>query len=990
MERFPPKQYMTVQYKKIQKGQTLDCEGLCEFLHSIGYSRTKTSVKFQGEYSLLGMIIELYPFGYSIGFRIILQDIVVEHIYQLDANNNIIKEHDGHIILANNSWHQINSTTINIFKNNYRNNFEGNLVKDDFYMSVISNKYHDSLDHYFPLFFENTTTIFDYLNENALWCVHPDWQSKLDQRFSFINNCYSQSSHLYPKKPLKPEVRYVTPTNCIQQIGNPSYENESEINLPLTIEVNQLKDILISYSLLKTKPNVTCNTTDIKLHKTISDTLNKLGWEESIRFTSLRNIESFYDEEINYIYINLSNPFDSINNNDEISADAILHSLPQLKINDFIIHKRHGIGIYRGLVTMAFDDVDTQEFIAIEFSNQTSLYLPTHEYSQISFYAPGNQVNPPVLGVLHGSSFKQTYNKITKETIDYVAIILEQQSRRKLNSKPQKYKLDPHAYNNFLSLFNYQETEDQSNAIHITYKDMMSQSTMDRIICGDVGYGKTEIALRATFLAVSSGYSAIWIAPTSLLAEQHAETIKKRFINTTVEIFHLSRFAQNKLTISILDKIKNTSPSIIVGTHRVLNSAITPNKPSLLVIDEEHKFGVEHKTKLLEIHPQLDLLTMSATPIPRTLNLGITGLKDLSLISTPPPSRKPVITYCMLYDKGFIKEAIERELQRGGQIFIVHNKISTIDTMYDRIVELFPENKIAIAHGRMKSEVLETVMQQFANKEFDILITTTIIESGIDFPNANTLIVTMANNLSPVQLHQLRGRVGRSYQQAIAIFISDTKEGLKELEDIKNTHFNGAGFHLSLQDLEKRGAGEILGKKQSGNLLTLGTELYLEILSKAMHDLKENRTPVDLNTTIQFHEPAFIPESYCINPAYRLQIYRQISRCTKEDEINIIYKNIVKEYGDPPKQFENLILIAKIKLLANANNIETIQWSKKSINITFNNSASIHSKLIDLASKNIAQFTVTFHQNGSVSFNHQPLITAINHYNFFVEIIKLL
>ena len=517
---------------------------------------------------------------------------------------------------------------------------------------------------------------------------------------------------------------------------------------------------------------------------------------------------------------------------------------------------------------------------------------------------------------------------------------------------------------------------------------MLADTSMDRIICGDVGFGKTEIALRASFLAVKSGYSALWIAPTTLLVEQHAETIKQRFAKFSIPVFQLSRIAQNSITMKLRSQLKNTAPAIIVGTHRLLQKRLAVKNPSLLVIDEEHKFGVEHKNALLQHYPTIDLLTMSATPIPRTLHYGMTGLKDFSLIASPPPSRKPARTYCMAFNPEFTREAIVRERQRGGQVFIVVKTIGEIPYWHDKIQALVPNETLEIAHGRMKSDELESIIFRFSHKEFSILLSTTIIESGIDIPNANTLIVIKANYFSPIQLHQLRGRVGRSHQQAIAVFISDSKKGVEKLQELKDT-FLGAGFQLSLNDLERRGAGDLLGKKQSGNFHTIGTELYLDLLANAMEDLSSARKPLEQEVAISFFEPGFIPETYCPHPSIRLSYYRQLSRAKTHKAIDLILHDITDKYHEAPLQLDCLIAITKMKIIASEHFILSLHWQRKKLTLELDSQHQFSAaRLIAHATKESNKTNITFHTDGTISISHQPLGTPKDHLLFLKQIIK--
>ena len=864
LELFPPKDYTLAEEFQLKKGDAFNEEKLVKLLDVLGYER-KQQVEQSGEYARVGLSTTLFPFNYIYPFTIVEDNEKIESIYSIDLKHSKKIREVNSLTIATSGWTQINNTTIDRFRKKYRELFDGNPNNHPIYKEVSMGHNYEGIEHYFPLFFENTTTLLQYLPRDTTIHIHQDYKNQLIQYWEYIYNCYEENTPLSIQRQLKPEIRYTKPHFWIDYFNSnidiSLYNHKSNNNTPTfsTKASDAELNTFIGFIRKQKKSNHILSMNNQK--NTVTAVLDLVKQSILTEIVSPAN-EPFYDKDTDtYFYVNRYENYlestereeNQFSDNHTSTAGEFLKQLKQLQIGDYIVHKKHGIGKFVGL-----EKLKNTEFVKILYENNSSLYIPVYEYNLISFFAPHSTKENIVLDKLGENKFTKKYQAIKKDTADYAAEILRQQAIRSQAKKNHKIIFNEEEYLNFISRFGYRETNDQTKAIKATLKDQISSKPMDRIICGDVGFGKTEVAIRATFLTINNNYQAIWVAPTTILVEQHANTIKKRFSGYDVPLFTLSRMSQTNLSKTLIDKIATTCPAIIIATHRAFNKQLTFKNPALVVIDEEQKFGVKHKTTLINKYPSVDLLTMSATPIPRTLNLGLSEIKDFSLIATPPPGRRPIKTYVHIFEPSLIREAINREINRGGQVYIIHNRVRSIESFYKKIQSIVPNQIIHYIHGEMNSEEIDKRIYQFSNHLFSILISTTIIENGIDIPNANTIIVDNADSLSPIQLHQLRGRVGRSHHQAVALFIAKDRGKLDTLSVLKDNNYLGSGFQLTLIDLEKRGAGDLLGKKQSGNINTIGTALYLELLATAISNIKNNEIPQFDEVHLDFNDAAFI------------------------------------------------------------------------------------------------------------------------------------
>ncbi|HEZ0520140.1 TPA: transcription-repair coupling factor [Neisseria meningitidis] len=621
-------------------------------------------------------------------------------------------------------------------------------------------------------------------------------------------------------------------------------------------------------------------------------------------------------------------------------SDGLLRDLAEINIGDPVVHEEHGIGRYMGLVTMDLGG-ETNEMMLLEYAGEAQLYVPVSQLHLISRYS-GQAHENVALHKLGSGAWNKAKRKAAEKARDTAAELLNLYAQRTAQSG-HKFEINELDYQAFADGFGYEETEDQAAAIAAVIKDLTQAKPMDRLVCGDVGFGKTEVALRAAFVAVMGGKQVAVLAPTTLLVEQHAQNFADRFADFPVKVAGLSRFNNNKATKAALEGMADGTVDIIIGTHKLVQDDIKFKNLGLVIIDEEHRFGVRQKEQLKRLRANVDILTMTATPIPRTLSMALEGLRDFSLITTAPSRRLAVKTFVKPFSEGSVREAVLRELKRGGQVFFLHNEVDTIENMRERLETLLPEARIGVAHGQLRERELEQVMRDFLQQRFNVLLCSTIIETGIDIPNANTIIINRADKFGLAQLHQLRGRVGRSHHQAYAYLLTPeyiTKDAEKRLDAIAAADELGAGFTLAMQDLEIRGAGEILGEGQSGEMIQVGFTLYTEMLKQAVRDLKKGRqpdldAPLGITTEIKLHSPALLPEDYCPDIHERLVLYKRLAVCETVQQINAIHEELVDRFGLPEQPVKTLIESHHLRLAAKELGIDAIDATGEAVTVTF-------------------------------------------------------
>jgi transcription-repair coupling factor (superfamily II helicase) len=656
-------------------------------------------------------------------------------------------------------------------------------------------------------------------------------------------------------------------------------------------------------------------------------------------------------------------------------VEALIKDLSELKLGDPVVHSQHGIGRYRGLIHLDLvqeknaggtpatpaPNPTAQEFLHLEYADQATLYVPVSQLHQISRYSGVSAEEAP-LHKLGSGQWEKAKRKAAEQVRDSAAELLNLYARR-ATRQGHSFRYPGQDYEAFAADFGFEETADQRAAIHAVIQDMIGPRPMDRLVCGDVGFGKTEVALRAAFVAVTGGKQVAFLAPTTLLAEQHYQTLVDRFSKWPVKVAEVSRFRSGKEVSASLKGIAEGGVDIVVGTHKLLSESTRFKNLGLLIIDEEHRFGVRHKEAMKALRAEVDVLTLTATPIPRTLGMALEGLRDLSVIATAPQRRLAIKTFVREEGSGVIREAVLRELKRGGQVYFLHNEVETIEHRRSRLQDILPEARMAVAHGQLPERELERVMRDFVAQRYNLLLCSTIIETGIDVPTANTILISRADKFGLAQLHQLRGRVGRSHHQAYAYLMvpdtaSLTKQAAQRLEAIGQMEELGSGFYLAMHDLEIRGAGEVLGENQSGNMREIGFQLYSEMLSEAVRCLKEGReadlrNPLSATTEINLHAPALLPTDYCGDVHLRLSFYKKFASARNQEQIDALLEELVDRFGKLPAQGQTLVDVHRLRVLARPYGVVKVDAAPGVTQMTFRANAPVDAtRIIALIQKN--------------------------------------
>ena len=643
-----------------------------------------------------------------------------------------------------------------------------------------------------------------------------------------------------------------------------------------------------------------------------------------------------------------------------MNPDTLVRNLAELKIGQPVLHLDHGVGRYGGLVTLDTGGLKA-EYLLINYANESKLYVPVGSLHLISRYVGGSDETAP-LHKLGNESWAKTRQKAAEKIRDVAAELLDVYAQREVK-KGFEFKYDREEFQQFAATFPFEETHDQAMAINAVISDMCQPKAMDRLVCGDVGFGKTEVAMRAAFLAVMNHKQVAVLVPTTLLAQQHYENFKDRFANLPVNVEVLSRFKTAKEQKQILENLAEGKVDILIGTHKLIQSDVKFSDLGLLIIDEEHRFGVGQKEKIKQLRANIDILTLTATPIPRTLNMAMNGIRDLSIIATPPARRVSIKTFVRQKDDLIIREAILREILRGGQVYYLHNDVASIENTAEKLTALVPEARVVIGHGQMRERELERVMSDFYHQRYNVLVCSTIIETGIDVPTANTIIIERADNFGLAQLHQLRGRVGRSHHQAYAYLLTPppklmTKDAKRRLEALESLDNLGAGFILATHDLEIRGAGELLGNEQSGQIESIGFSLYMELLDAAVKALKEGREPsleeiTHQQAEIELRVPALLPEDYLGDVNMRLSFYKRIAAAESKQELDELKVELIDRFGLLPEATKNLLQIAEMRLMVKPLKVLKIDAGAQGGFIEFSPSAKVDpEKFIKLIQQN--------------------------------------
>ncbi len=978
IHRLPPKEHLNQTSFVLNVGEVIETEFFRLQLQKNGY-RTVQQVFEHGEVAYRGSIIDIFPMGSPHPFRIDLLGNEVDSIRTFDPETQRSNQPFERIELLPAHEFPLSEDGIRLFRQKWREQFAGNPINCPLYQSISEGILSPGIEYYLPLFFTATQTLFDYIQEDTLIIFFSACHTAAEKFWQEINERHEDRQFDITRPILKPKELFLTLEELHTQLNHFS---QIKINEPssssISFAVENLPDITINHQSENPLKNLqdfisqpsqrtlllaeTAGRREIildLLHKNSYPVTLCHSWDEF-----RQNTESFclavapldrgfllVDEKI--ALITESQLFDQqimqrrLRKTAKNSLDAIVRDLAELSIGTPVVHIDHGIGRYLGLQALTLDEIET-EFLTLEYSGGDKLYVPVASLHLISRYTGVS--DHVVFNRLGNEQWQKTKRKAQEQIKDIAAELLEIYAKRAAH-QGFTFKQQDSDYQQFSASFPFELTADQKQAIDDVLKDMTSPTPMDRVICGDVGFGKTEVAMRAAFIAANNGKQVAILVPTTLLAEQHYQNFSDRFADWPIQIEVISRFKTAKEQALIIKKLTEQKIDILIGTHKLLQANIAFNKLGLLIIDEEHRFGVQQKERFKALRSEVDILTLTATPIPRTLNMAFSGLRELSIIATPPARRLSIKTFVHEKDKRLVQEAISRELLRGGQVYFVHNNVETIEKTAEEIRQIVPQARVGVGHGQMREKELEHIMADFYHQRFNVLVCTTIIETGIDIPTANTIIIDRADRFGLAQLHQLRGRVGRSHHQAYAYLIvpsanAITKDAKKRLDAISLFEELGAGFALATHDLEIRGAGELLGEEQSGNIHAIGFSLYTDLLEQAIASLKKGKTP-DFKSSLSVHSeidlklPALIPEQYIADVHLRLTLYKRIAETQAPENLADIQVEMIDRFGLLPLQTKNLFHLAELKLKVSKLGILRVEANKNGGFFEFNENPTI-------------------------------------------------
>ncbi len=998
MQKLAPPSFLMGRTFWLKTGQTLDLDKLRENLVEAGYAAV-SNVVAGGEFAVRGGLVDLFPVGAETPYRIDLFDDEIDSIKTFDPDTQRTLAPVSEIRLLPAHEFPTDADAQKIFRSRFREEIAANPSDAVVYQAVSAGRFGAGVEYYLPLFFEEgCASLFDYIGGHALAVcvgdVHAEacrFDAEVKSRFKLAQgdasypplapaqlylaaDAFSGSLKAYPQiwPECSPASSYALPDVAVnRQAEQPlaalqGFQAAFGGRILLCAESAGRRETMLGFFAqhgLKPKPvagwqafldngaplciTVTPLAEGFRLGQPENETAAN-HFSGSLKTQSSLHTERLPENSAPLAVITESDLYQYVararvhsrRKKHAAVSDGTLRDLAEINEGDPVVHEEHGIGRYKGLVTLDWGG-ETNEMMLLEYAGEAQLYVPVSQLHLISRYS-GQAHENVQLHKLGSGAWNKAKRKAAEKARDTAAELLNLYAQRAAQSG-HKFDLNELDYQAFADGFGYEETEDQAAAIAAVIQDLTQAKPMDRLVCGDVGFGKTEVALRAAFVAVMGGKQVAVLAPTTLLVEQHAQNFADRFADFPVKVASLSRFNNSKATRAALDGMADGTVDIVIGTHKLVQDDITFKNLGLVIIDEEHRFGVRQKEQLKRLRANVDILTMTATPIPRTLSMALEGLRDFSLITTAPSRRLAVKTFVKPFSEGSVREAVLRELKRGGQVFFLHNEVDTIENMRERLETLLPEARIGVAHGQLRERELEQVMRDFLQQRFNVLLCSTIIETGIDIPNANTIIINRADKFGLAQLHQLRGRVGRSHHQAYAYLLTPeylTKDAEKRLDAIAAADELGAGFTLAMQDLEIRGAGEILGEGQSGEMMQVGFTLYTEMLKQAVRDLKKGRqpdldAPLGITTEIKLHSPALLPTDYCPDTHERLVLYKRLAVCETEKQINEIHEELVDRFGLPEQPVKTLIESHRLRLAAKEIGIDAIDATTEAVTLTF-------------------------------------------------------
>ena len=981
MQRIAPRTHITGSGLMLRKGQKLDLAAEQRRLEAAGY-RHVPQVAEPGDFAVRGALIDIFPMGAREPYRIELFDDEVESIRSFDPETQRSQQQVEKVELLPAREFPVTDDAAKAFRNRLRERFPIDVRRCPLYQDMKEGVTPGGIEYYLPLFFEQTATLFDYLADDALFVLGEGTGEAAEQFWAQTAERYDQRAHDIERPVLPPAELYLSPEKLREQwnkrlrveVVDSGHEHAVAAGTQPAPEVplnrkgeepgTSLRHFIESYPGRVLIAADSAGRREALLEPLAAAGLrphNVDGWQGFLADSNKLTITIAPLEQ----GFALTKPALAVLTERELfgervrterrrrrgaarDPDTIIRDLTELSIGSPIVHVDHGVGRYQGLVSMELGGM-AGEFLTIEYAKGDKLYVPVAQLGLVSRYSG----TAPELAPLHslgGDAWERARKRAAEKVRDVAAELLAIYAQREARGG-ESLPIDRQMVEAFGSTFPFEETPDQLHAIDAVLGDLAAPRAMDRVICGDVGFGKTEVALRAAFAAATAGKQVAVLVPTTLLAQQHYRNFADRFADWPVRVDVLSRFRSTKEVNEALKRLADGQIDVIVGTHKLLQPDIKFKQLGLVIVDEEQRFGVRQKEQLKKLRAEVDLLTMTATPIPRTLNMAMSGLRDLSLITTPPAHRMAVRTFISTWEPALIREAFQRELQRGGQVYLLHNEVESIERTAREVQELIPDARIGIAHGQMPERELEQVMADFHRQRFNVLVCTTIIETGIDIPTANTIVINRADRFGLAQLHQLRGRVGRSHHRAYAYLIvpdrkSITADAEKRLEALASLEELGAGFTLATHDLEIRGAGELLGDEQSGQIQEIGFGLYTELLERAVRALKSGKVPdFDLSseheTEVELHLPALIPDDYLPDVHTRLTLYKRIASARDEASLRELQVEMIDRFGLLPDAVKQLFAVASLKLMATPLGIRKLDFGANGGRVTFRDKPDI-------------------------------------------------
>lgn len=967
MHRLLPAQYLNAHSLVLECGQSFDRDTMRTQMQANGYRYVNT-VYEHGEFAVRGSIIDIYPMGSELPFRIDLLDDEIDTLRTFDPESQRTIEQVEQISLLPGKEFPLDEEGISRFRNQWHQQFDVDHRRCPIYQDVSEGVAPAGIEYYLPLFFEHTSTLFDYLPEQCLIINCEGLERSADQFWRELSNRY-EDRNVDPERPLLPPQQLFIPGEQLfaslkhyqrvilhrdpldEKPGASNFDSspppflsiDSKSDQPLA-EVQKLLNTPLQRCLfcaesagrreslleLLQRHDITPDVVEnwsafVNGDQPLAITIAPI--ESGLSLTST-NITVIAESQLFGQRVMQSRRRKSSKHN----GDAVIKNLTELRIGSPVVHIDHGVGRYQGLQDINIDEQDT-EFLCLEYADGAKLYVPVSSLHLISRYTGADADHAP-LHRLGSDQWQKAKRKAAEKIHDVAAELLDVYARRA--ARPgQVFNVPNKEYSAFAAGFAFEETPDQENAIDAVLSDLQAKSATDRLVCGDVGFGKTEVAMRAAFVVAHNNKQVAILVPTTLLAQQHYESFKDRFADSAITIEVLSRFRSSKEQEKVLQQLADGSIDIIIGTHKLLQKGVKYKDLGLVIIDEEHRFGVRQKEVLKSLRSEVDILTLTATPIPRTLNMAMSGMRDLSIIATPPARRLSIKTFVRQRDTALIKEAILREILRGGQVYFLHNEVNSIERVANELKEIGPELRIGIGHGQLRERELEQVMSDFYHKRYNVLVCTTIIETGIDVPNANTIIIDRADKFGLAQLHQLRGRVGRSHHQAYAYLLTPNQKNMtvdatKRLEAISQAEDLGSGFTLATHDLEIRGAGELLGDEQSGQIQNIGFTLYMEMLERAVKAIQQGKhtnieEAFNPGSEVNLRVPALIPDDYLPDVHTRLILYKRIASAQDNEQLRELQVEMIDRFGLLPDAVKNLFRATSLKLRAQAIGINKIE-----------------------------------------------------------------